>query len=203
MNERLKIKQAAVKEGEENYDQLEKETSSEIVKNKSLLEEKERKMLSLEKQKMHEETLANLEHQIGMQCDKRYKLAIELGRPINLHRWRQLQITDKSWYKLIEKIHMLQKQIVASKDSIATRSSHLEEQKRVLAKMKTEASARSAVSSIENQLHELRTDYVEMNKDIAKVKAQLEERESIHDKLKSESVQLNRRMYEMNSDYLV
>ncbi len=203
MNERLKIKQAAMKEGEDNNDQLEQETSSEIVKNKSLLEEKERTMLSLEKQKMHEETLANLEHQIRMQCDKRYKLAIELGRPINLHRWRQLQITDKSRYKLIEKIHMLQKQIVASKDSIATRSSHLEEQKRVLAKMKTEASARSAVSSIENQLHELRTDYVEMNKDIAKVKAQLEERESIHDKLKSESVQLNRRMYEMNSDYLV
>lgn len=203
MNARLNIKQTAMKEGEEEFDQLQNDISSEMDKNKNLLEETERIIVSNEKQKKQEEILANLEHEIAMQRDKRQKLAIELGKPINLHRWRQLQISDKNRYRLIEKIHKLQKQIVASTNNIAARSSYLGEHKKILTRMMKEASARSNVSYLESQLQELRTHYDGMNKDIAEIKAQLEEREIIHDKLKSEIVQMQRRMYDMNADYLV
>ena len=194
----------ALKHGEDEYNQLNDQLQAEFRRNDQLLNEKDETAVLHEKQVDQNEIVDALEQDLARQLDKNQKLAVELGRPINLHRWRHLQNSDKNRFSLIGKVHNLQKKVIHSTDKITSQSCHLEKKKMALKKLRREVSNQASVESIKNQLLVLKSEYHVMSKEIAVLKeTKLQQRVDNAAKIKSDIVQLEKRKMELKVDYFV
>ncbi len=43
----------------------------------------------------------------------------ELENPMNIHRWRKLEGNDPSTYEMIQKIHVIQKKLIAKTEEVS------------------------------------------------------------------------------------
>jgi hypothetical protein len=107
-------------------------------------------------------TELNLSRQIG----KNQVLAVELGRLVNLHRWRHTQNSDPVKRRLIENVYKLQKQVLSSTDKVTSQSSMMESKKKLLIKLKHEVSNQASVESIKSQLVRRKSNHQEVNEEI-------------------------------------
>ena len=80
-------------------------------------------------QRDQKELLSALEKDLTRQLDKCVALSSEIGRPINLHRWRYLQVENPQQYQKLEKIHHLQRKAISASDRIALKTGNLEHSK--------------------------------------------------------------------------
>lgn len=55
----------------------------------------------------------------------------ELRRPMNIHRWRQMQDTNADTYALVESIQGLQKDIIAKSDELADKNARIAQKERL------------------------------------------------------------------------
>ena len=44
----------------------------------------------------------------------------ELENPVNIHRWRKLEGSDPSTYEMIQKIHAIQKRLIAKTEEVGS-----------------------------------------------------------------------------------
>lgn len=116
VNQNMKPQQNALARGEDQYRWLKGELEAANARTKLLREEKERVSALLKSQREQQDIIAALEQDLARQIGKNQTLAVELGRPINLHRWRYLQQSDEHKWQLIEWVHKLQKQVISSTD---------------------------------------------------------------------------------------
>jgi len=108
---------------------LAKETSGD-------LENQRQSMIELKRSQLErKDILAALEHDLARQRDKNSALTVEIGRPINLHRWRYMKDQDPERYLLLERVHNLQRKAISTTDRIATQTSKLDEKKHQLEKL--------------------------------------------------------------------
>eukprot|EP00804_Cyclotella_cryptica_P022440 CCRYP_015086-RA/>CCRYP_015086-RA protein AED:0.29 eAED:0.82 QI:0/0/0/1/0.5/0.33/3/0/858 len=203
MQQNMKSLQSALELGSHRFTCLKKELEEAHQRNQELLDENRRMNEMFEIQKEQSEFLAQLEYDISRQRGKNQLLAIEVGRPINLHRWRHIQNSDPVKWSLIEKVHKLQKQVISSTDRVASQSSIIESKKKLLAKLKHEVSNQSSVESIKSQLLRLKSNYQELNKEIKVNDLELQQMVEKAECLKGEVLQLEKKRLEMKSAYIV
>ena len=122
-----------------------KETSCDLEKQRLSMIELKRS------QNERKEILAALEHDLARQRDKNSALTVEIGRPINLHRWRYMKDQDPERYLLLERVHDLQRKAISATDKIAVQTSKLDEKKRHLSKLTNDVSSQQSVD--EMRLH--------------------------------------------------
>lgn len=168
-----------------------------------LLEEKQFIQKVADRQKEQEEVLAKLEDDLAKQVGRNQVLTVELGRPMNLHRWHGLQNTNPEKWNMIERVHKLQKQVIASTDKLVSQSSILESKKKLLAKLKQEFSNQASVDSIKSQLSQMKANCHQINNEIKANELVLQQRAENAELLKAEVVELEKKRMELKTDYIV
>jgi chromosome segregation ATPase len=94
-----------------------------LQKSSQNMEEMKKEVLQLQKDLLHEKT-------------KVKSLKTELENPLNIHRWRKLEGKDPTTLELIQKIHSLQKRLIARKEDIVDRELSLQEKDKVVAELR-------------------------------------------------------------------
>ena len=61
----------------------------------------------------------------------------ELERPINIHRWRQLEGSNPKLYEMITKVQNLQKRLIAAHEEIVRRDALIREKEKLYAELRT------------------------------------------------------------------
>ena len=176
---------------------LAKETSCDLEKQRlSMIELKQCQM-------EREEILAALEHDLTRQCDKNSALTVEIGRPINLHRWRYMKDQDPERYLLLEKVHNFQRKAISTTDRIASQTSKLDEKKRQLSKLTNDVSSQQSVDEMRLDLLRLKTKLKSLSNENKSSELALLARieEAAHIKL--DQIKLEKESMHKKADYLV
>ncbi|CAN0099107.1 unnamed protein product, partial [Sphacelaria rigidula] len=63
-------------------------------------------------------------------------LSEELENPMNVHRWRKLEGSDPTTFEMIQKIHTLQKRLIAKTEEVVERDLLLQEKEKLYKEMK-------------------------------------------------------------------
>jgi hypothetical protein len=168
-----------------------------------LLDEKQFIQKVYDRQKEQQEILAKLSDDLSKQLLTNQVLTLELGRPINLHRWRQLQVSNPEKWALIEKAHGLQKRILSSTDKVASQSSVLYSRKRLLTKLKQDMSQRQSLDSIQSQLLEMKETHQILLNTIKANDVVLQQRAEEAEALKTDVLELEKRRMELKTAYIV
>lgn len=231
VNQNMKPQQNALARGEDQYRWLKGELEAANARTKLLREEKERVSALLKSQREQQDIIAALEQDLARQIGKNQTLAVELGRPINLHRWRYLQQSDEHKWQLIEWVHKLQKQVISSTDkgkrcqqqilfnmnaynsslscsfhpclSVTSQSSVLETKKKLLSKLQKETSNQENAEQIRDQLTSIKSELHTLSKEIKAKDVVLRERVDVAETLKCELADLDRKRMELKADYIV
>lgn len=189
--------------GSHRFTRLRGELDAAQQKMQELLEEKEFIGQRYDRQVEQNEVLAKLEDDLAKQIGKNQVLTVELGRPINLHRWRELQTTNPEKWAIIEKVHKLQKQVIGSTDKLSSQSSTLESKKKLLDQLKREVANQASVDSIKSHLAQLKSDCSKINKEIKANDMILQQRADATEALKAEVVELEKKSMELKTAYIV
>lgn len=199
----MKPLQSALVLGSHRFECLRDELEQAHQKTKQLEEEKAFIFRASERQKDQFEVLTRLEDDLAKQVSKNKMLTVELGRPINLHRWRELQDKNPEKWATIEKVHLLQKQVITSTDKLTSQSSMLESKKKLLAKLQKELSGQTSVDAIRTQLSEMKAAHQAMNKEIKENELVLHQRAESAEALKAEILELEKKRMDMKAAYIV
>ena len=185
------------------FSRLRKDLKSAHEETKHLIEKNQFFRRVSERQKEQHEILASLEDKLTKQVGKNQILTVELGRPINLHRWRHLKNAEPEKWVLVEKVNALQKQVIKSTDKVTSQSSQLESKKTVLAKLVQEVSKQTSVKDIDYQLSDMKDRHEEINKEIKANELLLQQRADFTEALKADIIQLEKKRMEIKTSYIV
>ncbi len=61
----------------------------------------------------------------------------ELQRPINIHRWRQLEGSNPKLFEMITKVQSLQKRLIAAHEEMVQRDGRIKEKEKLYAELRT------------------------------------------------------------------
>ncbi len=161
----LKRGEAVFKEREEDVRVLKlevkrlREEESNLHKATLNMEEMKKEVLQLQKDLLQEKT-------------KVKSLQSELENPLNIHRWRKLEGKDPSTLELIQKIHSLQKRLIARNEDIVDRQLTLNEKDKQLSELRANL-ARQPGPDVVDEARSLRS---EMQKKIKAIQSLTAER---------------------------
>jgi len=185
------------------YETLQTELTRAKMKYCDLRKEKKDLQASLAHQRDQKELLAILEKDLTRQVDKCVALSSEIGRPINLHRWRYLQVENPKQYQMIENIHHLQRKAISASDRIASQTGNLERSKVELVKLRTDVSSQQSEYDMLDQLSRLKSELGTVSKDNKVYEKELQDRIEDCANIKSDLVQLEQKRYSLKADYIV
>jgi hypothetical protein len=199
----MKPIQSALVVGGHKFSSLKEDLKQANDKTQQLLDEKQFITNVSERQKEQNEILCKLEDDLTKQVGKNQILTLDVGRPLNLHRWRHLANANPEKWALIEKVHRLQKQSISSMDKVTSQSSIMDEKKILLAKLKQEVTSQASIDSIKSQLSQLKITHQNITKEIKANELVLQERAEHAESLKAELLELEKERMEMKTAYIV
>ena len=141
-----------------------------------------------------------LEKDLTRQVDKCVALSSEIGRPINLHRWRYLQVENPKQCQMIENIHQLQRKAISASNRIASQTGNLECSKVELVKLRTDVSGQQSEHDMLNQLSRLKSALGTVSKDNKVYENELKDRIEDCANIKSDLVELEYKRYSLKAD---
>jgi len=149
------------------------------------------------------EILAALEHDLTRQRDKNSALTVEIGRPINLHRWRYMKDQDPERYLLLERVHDLQRKAISTTDRIVAQTSKHDEKKRQLSKLTNDVSSQQSVDEMKLRLLGLKSKLKSLSNETKSSELALLARieEAAHIKL--DLIKMEKESMHKKADYLV
>ena len=166
---RLKIQsqQSLMHHGESMIQDQQQQMTKLSVEIKLLAEEKEDLLLQAQQTSKVVERCTKLERELQRERAKKKALQNDLGRPINIHRWRFLEVKDPERYSLLQRVHRLQRRTLDAVGEIAEREAL------ILSKKTTYESAKSNVDRMPT-LGTLQHEISEQKQTIKKKKGEIE-----------------------------
>lgn len=110
-------------------------------------------------------------------------LSDELQRPVNVHRWRAMQVVDPERYKLVQRVLSLQRRLLEADEKVAQRDLAIQEKERLYVEMR-EALARQPGEEVEEETAALRADLKAKQKQLRSMKEERETQKALVDELK-------------------
>lgn len=184
-------------------DQLQNELDATSAKTSRLLDEKDSAQCELRRQEEQEKILADLEQGLREQLDKNTVLTVEIGRPINLHRWRVLREKAPEQFMMLERIHSLQKKAIACTDKLASQSNRLGRKNDTLAKLRLEVSTQQSPHDLRDQLLGLKSECRHLAQTIQTQGEELQIKVEQAESINKETVRLEKRRMEIKAGFLV
>lgn len=152
IQEKIKSQQSILHHSEVQYLELMSSIMEYVLKLKDLVAKKEK---SAELGKVNDELMLeahSLENDIHRERLKTTALREELGRPVNIHRWRSLEHCDPQKFEKIQRIQRLQKQIIATAESIAEKDILMSGSERAYLEVKRISDHQPQLSEVHEQL---------------------------------------------------
>jgi len=92
-----------------------------------------------------------LEAELTQERHRVRSLTDELKRPINVHRWRALEVTEPDKFKLIKRAAALRRRVMEAQDEAAKRDLEVQEKERLYVELK-QVLARQPGPEVEEQV---------------------------------------------------
>ncbi|PRP78294.1 flagellar associated protein [Planoprotostelium fungivorum] len=125
--EKIKVQQSTLSKGEAQYH----ERLEDIRVLKIMIMDLKRELGLIRLKTSKVETLKNevyhLERQLLQERTKVKALSEELENPMNIHRWRKLEGSDPTAYEMIQKIHTLQRRLIAKTEEVVEKDLAIQE----------------------------------------------------------------------------
>merc|ERR1712078_528074 len=134
--EKIKLQQSTLKKGEIQY----KERVSDVgaLRDKILVLRKE--LGSAQSTVAHVGNLRKevhvLHRELMIEQIKVTALQVELGTPMNVHRWRTLEGTDPATYQMLQKVKSLQKRLILKTEEVLERDALIAEKEKLYVQLK-------------------------------------------------------------------
>ncbi|XP_052459253.1 cilia- and flagella-associated protein 58 [Carassius gibelio] len=125
----------------------------------------------------------------------------ELGNPLNVHRWRKLEASDPSSFELIQKIHSLQRRLIAKTQEVVEKELQLQEKERLYVELKHILARQPGPEAVE-KLQVYQRTLREKTKQLKVLTAELNMHESQSEDYKYEIERLAHELQEVKKKYL-
>lgn len=124
----------------------------------------------------------------------------ELGNPLNVHRWRKLEASDPSSFELIQKIHSLQRRLIAKTQEVVEKELMLQEKEKLYVELK-HILARQPGPEAAEKLQVYQRTLREKTKQLKVLTAELNMHESQSEDYKYEIERLAHELQEVKKKY--
>ncbi|XDV15577.1 hypothetical protein PO909_015628 [Leuciscus waleckii] len=125
----------------------------------------------------------------------------ELKNPINIHHWRKMEATDPSTFELIQKIHCLQRRLIAKTQEVVEKELLLQEKEKLYVELK-HILARQPGPEAAEKLQVYQRTLREKTKQLKALTAELNMHESQAEDYKYEIERLAHELQEVKKKYL-
>ncbi|KAK2909198.1 hypothetical protein Q8A67_005035 [Cirrhinus molitorella] len=125
----------------------------------------------------------------------------ELSSPLNVHRWRKLEASDPSSFELIQKIHALQRRLIAKTQEVVEKELLLQEKEKLYVELK-HILARQPGPEAAEKLQVYQRTLREKTKQLKALTAELNMHESQSEDYKYEIERLANELQEVKKKYL-
>ena len=134
--EKIKIQQSTLAKGEVQY----RQRLEDIALLKVKINDERRQLYILKRQVKNIDALKAemiaLEKELMEERTKVKALSEELENPMNVHRWRKLEGSDPPTYEMIQKIHTLQKRLIAKTEEVVEKDTLIQEKEKLYVELK-------------------------------------------------------------------
>ncbi|TRZ01432.1 hypothetical protein DNTS_013435 [Danionella cerebrum] len=125
----------------------------------------------------------------------------ELSNPMNVHRWRKLEASDPNMFELIQKIHSLQKRLIAKTQEVVEKELMLQEKEKLYVELKHILARQPGPEAVE-KLQVYQRTLREKTKQLKALTAELNMHESQSEDYKYEIERLAHELQEVKKKYL-
>ncbi|XP_048052314.1 cilia- and flagella-associated protein 58 [Megalobrama amblycephala] len=199
--EKIKIQQSIMNKGDLHYNErvedirllkleIKKQKREKTVLNKTVsnVEDLRQEVLHMQRELQRERTRCRA-------------LEDELNNPLNVHRWRKLESTDPSTFELIQKIHSLQRRLIAKTQEVVEKELQLQEKEKLYVELK-HILARQPGPEAAEKLQVYQRTLREKTKQLKALTAELNMHESQSEDYKYEIERLAHELQEVKKKYL-
>ncbi|XP_051750654.1 cilia- and flagella-associated protein 58 [Ctenopharyngodon idella] len=199
--EKIRIQQSIMNKGDLHYNErvedirllkleIKKQKREKTVLNKTVsnVEDLRQEVLHMQRELQKERTRCRA-------------LEDELNNPLNVHRWRKLESTDPSTFELIQKIHSLQRRLIAKTQEVVEKELQLQEKEKLYVELK-HILARQPGPEAAEKLQVYQRTLREKTKQLKALTAELNMHESQSEDYKYEIERLAHELQEVKKKYL-
>jgi chromosome segregation ATPase len=185
------------------FHQLEESLESTKAMTIRLSDEKKRIQELIERKGNHNNDLVSLENDLAKQLFKNSALLVEIGRPINLHRWRFLREKAPQKFSTLESICNRQRQASQLTHRQASQEKAIERSEVALTKLRETISCHQSVDDMKSHLYGLKSEVNAMDTEIKVCEKELQERIVRAANLNKMIVSLEKKVVDMKTHYIV
>lgn len=171
--EKLKIQRSKLDLGRSTFEaqkKVEAELKAQIADLKSELQLSKLQVSNVDDLKAE---IFRLEKEMIHEKAKVAALSAELQRPINIHRWRQLEGSNPKLFEMITKVQSLQKRLIAAHEEMVQRDARIKEKEKLYADLRT-VLARQPGPEISEQLVVYQQNLKQKQKQLRAMELELE-----------------------------
>ena len=198
--EKIKIQQSTLAKGEVQYRQRLEDIALlkvNINDEKRQLHILKRKVKNIDELKA--EKIA-LERELLEEKTKVKALSEELENPMNVHRWRKLEGSDPPTYEMIQKIHMLQKRLIAKTEEVVEKDMLIQEKEKLYVELKN-ILARQPGPEVAEQLSIYQQNLRDKTRQMKAMASELNMYQAQVNEYKYEIERLNRELMDVKKRY--
>merc|ERR1712028_308346 len=137
-----------------------------------------------------------LERELLEERTKVKALCEELENPMNVHRWRKLEGSDPPTYEMIQKIHMLQKRLIAKTEEVVEKDMLIQEKEKLYVELKN-ILARQPGPEVAEQLSIYQQNLRDKTRQMKAMASELNEYKDEIERLNRELMDVKKRYFEM------
>lgn len=152
LKDKIKIQKSNLQHSEVKYKELMTHLADTIANIKALYSEKQSCDEETKTQDEIIQKVRSLESELHREKIKSAALREEIGRPLNVHRWRSLEQCEPTKFEMIKEIHKLQKQIITTADAIAEKDIMIRENERTYMQIKRICENQPQLSEIQEEI---------------------------------------------------
>ncbi|XP_038153745.1 cilia- and flagella-associated protein 58 [Cyprinodon tularosa] len=198
--EKIKIQQSILSKGEFHYNQRLEEIHQLKLEIKKLRRKRNILDRTLPNTEELRTELVHLQEEL-LRERTRNRVLEDQQKPINIHRWRQLEGNDPGKYQLIQKIHALQKRLIVKTQEVEERELLLQEKEKLYEELK-QILARQPGPEAAEQLQRCRWTIRERTKKLQAMMGNVKMLDSKLDEYKSENERLSSELANVKKKYL-
>ncbi|XP_051559225.1 cilia- and flagella-associated protein 58 [Myxocyprinus asiaticus] len=199
--EKIKIQQSIMNKGEMQYN--ERVEDIRLLKLEIKKQRREKNILSKTVSNVEDLRLEvfHMQRQLLKERTRCRALEEELNTPLNVHRWRKLEAIDPSTFELIQKIHSLQRRLIAKTQEVVEKELMLQEKEKLYIELK-HILARQPGPEAAEKLQVYQRTLREKTKQLKALTAELNMHESQSEDYKYEIERLAHELQEVKKKYL-
>lgn len=199
--EKIKIQQSIMNKGDLHYN--EREEDIRLLKLEIKKQRREKNILNKTASNVEDlrQGVFHMQRELQKERTRCRALEDELSNPTNVHRWRRLAETDPSTFELIQKIHCLQRRLIAKTQEVVEKELLLQEKEKLYVELK-HILARQPGPEAAEKLQVYQRTLREKTKQLKALTAELNMHESQAEDYKYEIERLAHELQEVKKKYL-